>query len=107
MIELKNLPACLKIAEMAIAHHEAKNDTSSAKADYHRSWQLFEVEQAGLDVEDLEHGGVFPEDRIKAGHPYFDQACVFTKPEYENYKAKKRAEYNCKRRLENAIRGLK
>ena len=107
MIDFKKLPAYLKIAEIAIEHHGAKKQAAEAKAEYHRSWQRFEAEQAGLDIEDLEDGGVFPDDRINLGHPYFDQACIFTKPEYEQYKALKRAEYNAKRRLESAIKGMK
>lgn len=94
----------LSIACKAIEHQKAKDATRHAKLLYHVSWSLFET---GDDWRPNDEAFfVHPEERIGRGHPDFDQACMATKAEHDAYKAAKRAEYNAKRRLETAIRGV-
>ena len=90
----------LSIACKAIEHQKAKDAVKSAKSAYHMAWASYET---GCPAPSYVH----QEERICRNHPDFDAACEATKLEYENYKAIRRAEYNAKRRLETAIRGIK
>lgn len=102
MIDLDQVAQRLKIAELAISHHNAKNEACHAKGEYHDAWRRFET---GDDSED----GYFSryashDERICRNHPQFKDACIATKREHDIYKDKQREEYNARRRLENAIR---
>jgi len=106
-MKIKKLTALLNIADLAIEHQKARNSTAEAKRAYHLAWQRFETgDDPHVDGADYSYI-VHQEDRISAHHPQFDEACAATKAEYAAYKAKKRAEYNVQRRLENAIRKVK
>lgn len=93
------------IAFRAIEAYKAKNETAAAKRMYHVAWQCYEL---GMDFDpDADYDfNVHNEERISAHHPEFDAACQATKEQHAAFKAAKRAEYNAKRRLENAIRSL-
>lgn len=90
----------MMIACRAIEHHKAQNMTRQAKHAYHKAWQKFETG-------DFHPLLVHPDERISRHHPQFEEACSVTKEEHDAYQAAKRAEYNAKRRLETAIRGVK
>jgi|SRR6185369_6412077 len=92
------------IACKAIEHQKAKDAAKNAKLLYHVAWSKYET---GEDMRDPEQAfWVHPDERIGRHHPSFDGACEATKPEYDAYQAARRAEYNAKRRLEAAIRGI-
>lgn len=103
-MKIKKLTALLNIADIAIEHHKAKNSTSVAKLAYHRAWQRFETGDDPHEDDVFHCYTVHPEDRICSNHPQFKEACAATEVQHKEYKAKKRAEYNIKRRLETAIR---
>lgn len=90
----------LSIACKAIEHQCAKNETRRKKNAYHEAWRTYECEGVYRDWIPME-------DRIRQGHPNWFDALDATKNEHDAYLAAKRAEYNAKRRLETAIRGVK
>lgn len=96
----------LTIAFRAIESQKTREETRAAKSHYYTAWQAFE---AGDDYDpDADYFYMIDnEDRIGANHPLFQEACAATKQWHDAYKAAKRAEYNAKRRLETAIRGIK
>lgn len=105
MIDLTQVAQLLKIAELAIAHQTAKNEARHAKDEYHAAWRRYET---GDDSDDGAYSRyVHHEERIGKHHPQFGEACMATQKHHEAYKAKKREEYNARRRLETAIRGAK
>lgn len=93
------------IAFRAIEAYKAKNEAAAAKRVYHDAWKRFEM----CVDEDIDVSGLFVPsyERVSSNHPDFDHACRETKVEHDTYKAAKRTEYNAKRRLETAIRGMK
>lgn len=97
----------LTIAFRAIEAQKAKEETRAAKHAYHIAWQRFET---GIETDDVDADYAFivhPEERISSNHQLFNDACDATKKEHAAYKSAKRMEYNAKRRLETAIRGIK
>jgi len=101
-MKIKKLTKLLNIADLAIEHQKAQNATKEAQRRYHIAWQKYET---GDDWRgDDEQFYVHPEERISRHHPEFQEACKATKAVYEEYKAKKSAEYNISRRLKTAIR---
>lgn len=94
----------LSIACKAIEHQQCVNATKYKKDIYHVAWSIYETGEDHRDPEEPFY--VHPDERIGRGHPDFFHACIATKTEYDEYQAAKRAEYNAKRRLETAIRGI-
>lgn len=86
------LRALLRVAELAMARHDAEQSASSLKHAYREQIAKFE----------RKHGAIGA--RMDPALPEHQPVIAYTAKAYEAYRAAQRQVYNIKRRLETAVR---